>query len=105
MMEVRVYRKKNGREPLVEWLSSVDRTIRRRIWTRVQRLEDGNFGDCKFVGDGVYELRFFFGGGYRLYYAQEEKAVILLLCGGDKSTQQRDIEKAIGYLRDYREST
>lgn len=63
----------------------------------------GNLGDHHSVGEGVSELRFSFGPGYRIYYGIEDKKIILLLCGGDKSTQKRDIKKAIQYWKDYKE--
>jgi len=62
----------------------------------------GNFGDCKPVGDGVFELRMTFGAGYRVYYARRHDYFILLLGGGDKNTQTRDIEKAKATWADYR---
>lgn len=34
------------------------------------------------------------GPGYRVYYLQDGDTLILLLIGGDKSTQQKDIEQA-----------
>ena len=52
-------------------------------------------------GYGVSELRLDFGSGYRIYFAEEGKTVVLLLCGGDKSTQKKDIKKAINYWKDY----
>ena len=52
----------------------------------------GNYGDYKSVGDGVLELRF--NQGFRIYFTEVDNVIILLLCGGDKSTQQKDIEKA-----------
>lgn len=58
------------------------------------RLEGGNFGDWKSVGDGVGELRLAFGPGYRIYFTRRGEVVVLLLCGGDKDSQRRDIEKA-----------
>ena len=54
----------------------------------------GNLGDTKSVGDGVYELRIDYGPGYRVYYAKRSEEILLLLIGGDKSSQQKDIEKA-----------
>ena len=61
--------------------------------SRIQRLE-GNAGDVAPVGDGVSEMRIHFGPGYRVYYINRGAELILLLCGGDKSSQQRDIEAA-----------
>ena len=65
-----------------------------RIIKRLERIENNNFGDVKSVGDGIYEIRIDFDCGYRIYFSYKNKVMILLLCGGDKSTQQKDIEKA-----------
>lgn len=62
---------------------------------RVGRMAGGNFGDCKPVSDGVWELRIDWGPGYRVYYAMSGKQVILLLAGGDKRKQQADIGAAV----------
>lgn len=67
---------------------------RARIVKRLKRLELGNPGDVKPVGEGVSELRIDWGPGYRLYYTQQRAVVVVLLCGGDKTTQSSDIEKA-----------
>lgn len=61
----------------------------------------GNFGDCKPIAEGVFELRLNFGSGYRIYYGQEGDQIVLLLCGGNKVSQDRDILKALAYWKDY----
>ena len=62
----------------------------------------GHFGDYKPLGDDLYELRFHFASGYRIYYTLQQGQVVLLLIGGDKSSQNRDIEKAKTLLKDWR---
>ncbi len=77
------------------WFRSLrDRTAQGRILARLLRLEVGNFGDVKAVGDNVHELRMPFGPGYRIYFTRRGERIILLLCGGDKSSQSRDITRA-----------
>lgn len=71
-----------------------DDRARMKIHFRLVQAELGNFGDFKSVGNGIYEMRIHYGPGYRIYYTKEDDIVVLLLAGGDKSTQQRDIEKA-----------
>ncbi len=61
---------------------------------RIRRVQCGNVGDAKSVGDGLFELRFNFGPGYRVYYIERGAEIIVLLAGGDKSTQPSDIAKA-----------
>jgi putative addiction module killer protein len=67
---------------------------RARIRARLERLSHGHFGDARFVGDGVSELRVDFGPGYRVYYIRGGSALVILLCGGDKGSQDRDIRRA-----------
>ena len=77
------------------WLRKVkDRQGRMRILSRIDRLAHGNPGDVKTLGLGILELRLTYGPGYSVYYTQRGNRVVLLLCGGDKSSQQRDINKA-----------
>lgn len=82
-------------EVFAAWFRGLrDRMARARIDMRIKRLETGNFGDAKSVGDSVHELRIHHGPGYRVYFTAREAVVIILLCGGDKSSQERDIERA-----------
>ncbi len=82
-------------ETFRSWLADLrDRRAVARIAARIDRLKLGNPGDVKSVGDGVSELRIDYGPGYRLYFKQVGQEIVLLLCGGDKSTQDRDIERA-----------
>ena len=79
----------------MKWYSRLkDRVAKMRIAVRIRRVQNGNVGDAKPVGDGVFELRFNFGPGYRVYYTERGGEIIILLAGGDKSTQQSDIETA-----------
>jgi putative addiction module killer protein len=78
------------------WLSGLkDGLTKRRLATRLRKASLGNLGDVQPVGDGVFEMREFFGPGWRMYYIQRGPVLILMLGGGDKSTQQADIAKAI----------
>jgi putative addiction module killer protein len=87
-------------EAYAEWFARLrDRQARARIDARIRRLSLGNPGDVKPVGEGVSELRIDYGPGYRVYFVQRGKALIVLLAGGDKRTQDRDINKAIALAR------
>ncbi len=78
-----------------KWLKSLrDADAKARMNVRIRRLSLGNPGDVKPVGEGVSELRIDYGPGYRIYYVRKGKAVVVLLAGGDKRTQQKDIETA-----------
>jgi putative addiction module killer protein len=78
-----------------EWFAALrDRPAKTRIDIRIRRLSLGNPGDVKPVGEGVFELRIPFGPGYRIYYIQRGERMVVLLAGGDKSSQERDIQKA-----------
>lgn len=78
-----------------EWLRELrDRNAAARIAVRIRRLELGNPGDIKSVGDGVSEMRIDYGPGYRLYLTYTGRTLVILLCGGNKSSQSRDIGQA-----------
>lgn len=103
LVEIRRYQLENGYVPVDEWLGSLpDKVAVAAIRVRIRRLESGNFGDCKPVGEGVSELRIDVGAGYRLYHARHGKKLIILLCGGDKKSQQSDISRAKAYWADWK---
>jgi putative addiction module killer protein len=78
------------------WLDRLkDREAQRRIAVRIRRLAEGNPGDVRGLGSSVSELRIDYGPGYRVYFTRRSNVLILLLAGGDKKTQQRDIEIAV----------
>ena len=103
MIELLRYVTESGQELIREWLDELrDARAVTKIVMRIDRLADGNFGDCKPLREGVWELRIDYGPGYRVYYAAVGKTCVLLLCGGDKRKQSRDIKRAVEYLRDYK---
>ncbi len=82
------------------WLDGLrDVRARARVLVRVERLAAGNPGDVKPVGEGVSEMRIDYGGGYRVYFKRHGQTVVVLLAGGDKRTQNTDIETALRLAR------
>ncbi len=103
MFEIKYYQAPNGREPFTEWLEALrDRKGRAVIKSRLDRLRLGDLGRHRPVGEGVTELKIDFGPGYRCYLGKIADTVVLLLCGGDKGSQDRDIERAKRYFKQYR---
>jgi len=101
--DIRTYLTSEAQAPFDEWLNNLkDAHTRGIIRARINRVRLGNLGDCSSVGDGVFELRIDYGSGYRVYFGQEGTQLVILLCGGDKSSQNRDIQKAKVYWADYR---
>jgi putative addiction module killer protein len=89
----------------LEWFDLLARELRGDVRVRLRRVGDGNFGDVKPEGEGVSEIRIHTGKGPRIYFGQDGKQVILLLTGGDKSSQQKDIQHAKEYWKDYKQRT
>lgn len=95
----------NGKIPIKEWIYSIkDQLTQAILYKRIRQAADGNFGDYKSVGSGVFELRINYGPGYRIYYGIHNDEVILLLAGGSKRTQSTDIEKAKAYWTIFKEN-
>lgn len=95
MIDVTQLNRINKTATFIKWFSKLkDPRAVAMIQNRIDRLKLGNFGDHKSVGGGVFEMRIDTGKGYRVYYAQQGEKIYLLMNGGDKTTQQADIEKA-----------
>jgi len=92
-------------ETFARWIGKLkDRQAIARINARIRRLsETGNFGDVKPARDGVSEMRIDYGQGYRLYFMQRGAVLVVLLAGGDKSTQDADIKRAIEIAKEWRD--
>lgn len=89
----------DGREPFTEWLNQgLDPATRGGVRARIDRIEDGNFGDVSPVGEGLSELRLDFGAGYRVYFGQRGNEVHLIR-GGSKRTQDADTAAAKEFWR------
>lgn len=100
--EIRFYETADGKVPAREWLDSIEGTpAYGAISVALEKVQLGNFGDHRAVGEGVNELRIDFGPGYRVYYGRVGNEMVVLLVGGSKQTQNADIETAKEYWRDF----
>jgi len=99
---VLIYMTADGKCPFEEWLNNL-RDVRGRalIRKRINRIRIGNLGKNRSLGDGVSELKIDFGPGYRIYYGEDGACVVVLLCGGDKGSQEKDIDRAKEFWSDY----
>lgn len=99
-----MYATSNGKVPFREWAESLDLKTQIRVDRYLDRLKAGGAKkEVKALGDGVFELRIHLGPGLRVYFAEVGKTIILLLAGGTKRRQQKDINQAKAYWRDYAE--
>jgi putative addiction module killer protein len=104
MFDLIHYADADGKDHFGRWLESLsDIQAQARVSARLIRLHRGNFGDCRAVGEGVWEIRIDWGPGYRVYYAIAGKQAILLCEGGDKRTQATDIQRAIARWKDWQQ--
>ena len=104
MYDIEEYVTETGDKPFSDWLSRLsDRQTKKRLLSRLAKVELGNLGDWKIIEDApvLYEMREHFGPGYRIYYSLIGRRIVLLLAGSDKGEQHRTIQKAKIYLADY----
>jgi putative addiction module killer protein len=102
MVELRYYVSASGDEPFGDWFTDLEAVARAKVTRAIARLEQGNFSSVKTVGEGVLEYRIDFGPGYRVYFGRDGDTLVILLTGGTKKRQQRDIDAAHAYWRDYK---
>lgn len=99
---VKIAQLANNKTPFIEWINSLDKSTKARVQSRLTRLLENNFGDCKMIDNEISGLRLKFGAGYRIYYTEIDNIIVLLINGGDKSTQSKDIKKAKSILQEWR---
>ncbi len=100
--EIEYYTTRDGKCPYIDWFKTLSRENQSKVIKRVNRLEDGLYGDCKkLTNSKLSELRLDFGKGYRIYFKKLDNVIILIVAGGDKSDQKRTIKQADKYLEDY----
>ena len=102
MIELLEYVTKDDVSPFGKWFDGIDVGAALRVRRALAKMELGNFGDSKAVGEGVSEYRLTYGPGYRLYYGRDGDAVVVLLIGGTKKRQSADIDRAKTYWADYK---
>jgi len=102
MPEIRYYVASDGHQPFAEWFADLDPIARAKVTRAIARMEQGNFANVKTVGEGVLEYRIDFGPGYRVYFGRDGETLLILMMGGTKKRQQRDINTAKEYWRDYK---
>ena len=99
--EIRIYENEEGHAPFSEWMDRQQAPLYGKLMARLERVELGNLGDHRGIGEGVFELRIDFGPWYRIYFGLDGSELVVLLIGGTKKTQQRDIDTAKHYWRNY----
>ena len=102
MIEIRDYIDAKGRIPYRDWVAALDASARVRVIAATLRMEQGNFGGAKSVGEGLSELRLDFGPGYRIYFGRDGERLVLLLGGGTNRRQQSDITAALALWHEYK---
>jgi putative addiction module killer protein len=93
-LKIKEYISVSGKNYFRLWLEDQESAVKAKIQARLFRVELGNLGDHKSVGNGVFELRIQFGPGFRIYFGKEKGEIILLLIAGNKSSQHSDIKRA-----------
>jgi len=102
LRELLNYETEDGKCPFEDWLLDLrDLAARAIIRKRLNRVRMENLGNTRALGSGVSKLKIDFGPGYRVYYGEDGPTIVVLLLGGDKSSQERDIEKAKAHWEDY----
>lgn len=102
MIEIAQYETSDGECPFADWFDALESQAALKVRTAIARMETGNFGDVKPVGEGVSERRIDWGPGYRVYFGRDGVRLVILLVGGSKKRQQNNIRWAKQYWADYK---
>lgn len=102
MKKVVQYEDRDGSCPFADWFDRLNTRAALKVRTALARIETGNMGDVKPVGEGVSERRIDYGPGYRVYFGQDGEELVILLVGGSKKRQAKDIEQAKGLWAEYK---
>jgi putative addiction module killer protein len=102
MNEVVEYVRSNGHCPFSQWFENLDDHAAAKVSTAINRMQAGNLGDHKSVGEGVLERRINYGPGYRIYFGRDGKKLVILLGGGTKARQNTDVRKAQDTWAEYK---
>ena len=102
MVSIAEYETPDGERPFANWFDEIDANAALRVRRAIARMETGNFGDSKDVGEGVIEYRLTYGPGYRIYYGRDGDELVILLAGGTKKRQSNDIDRAKSYWANYK---
>jgi putative addiction module killer protein len=98
---IRYYETASGQCPFEDWFDSLDKNDRIMIDSRLKRIRRGLWGDSKYLGGGIYELRFHVGAGHRISYGRDGETVVILLEAGVKKGQSADIDRARRFWQEY----
>lgn len=101
MKEIIYYQTRDNKIPYLEWYNSLDKSLRLTVDKRLSKVERGLYGNNKRLSKELYELKF--DNGLRIYYTEIDNIIVLLFTGGNKSKQNKDIDTAVKYLKDYNE--
>ena len=83
-------------EEFVTWLDELaDKRAQVRIAARLRQAEAGSLGDWQPIEGEVSEMRVHYGPGYRLYFVRRVRVIVIMPNAGDKSSQKRDIRRAL----------
>lgn len=102
MVRLLAYASQDGKRPFTEWFERLEAVAAARVTIALVRMEQGNFGNVKGVGSGVYESKIDFGPGYRIYFGKDGETLVILLGGGTKKRQSADIRDARVRWADYK---
>jgi len=103
-MKIRIenYITDEGDEPFSKWFNTLNATAASKVTTALYRMELGNYSNVESVGEGVYEYKIDFGPGYRIYFGQVGDELVILVGGGSKKKQNKDIQMAKLYWKEYK---